>query len=351
MHRLGLLFLTLCSALACGEPAPASTTHLAELNVALADYGVQVEVAVPQVAALHYQTPDPACALVYQLKVHYTPEIKDEKASTSHLALGHAPQSKIEAPTHGIPIPKGEFFSGRVVYQGIRVEKQPITRDVFLSAEHAGPASPTAGCLPQTWDPIEDALALGWPKLPARTTAVGERWRGIRVGGKCNRSACVDPTNGRGGAENHHRSCVTQDWENTLLGLYEHEGHALALVYGTWTDGHGKAEASNTLGIWSERTTLISLEHGRPVWSKFKLHHNFPRPTVDEGWRAVERDWEMASIDSCAGSLASLGWERPAEVLEPNTFFTESLANSEELRRRHTRVSAEPTGEATPAAE
>ncbi len=213
-----------------------------------------------------------------------------------------------------------------------------VTRDVFLSREHAGPASPLVGCMPQTWDPIEDALALGWPKLPARTTAVGERWTGLRVAAKCNRSACVDPTNGRGGPENHHRSCATQDWQNTLAGVYEHQGQRLALIQSTWTDGHGEAEPSNTLGLWSERTTLVSIDEGRPLWSTFILHHNFATPTVEQPWQGVERRWTMTAIDACDGGLADLGWTRPEQTLEPALRFAQLLHDAKPPRTRDGRA-------------
>jgi hypothetical protein len=202
---------------------------------------------------------------------------------------------------------------------------------VWLSALHAGPTSPTAGCLGQTWDPIEDALALGWPKLTGRLTAVDETWTGLRVEGKCNKSACADPSTGRGGADNPKRTCVTQNFVETLAGVYAIGDERWALVTTTWTDGHGPADAGNSVGNWSERVALVSLEHGRPAWARAVIHYNFPQQLAD-GWGAVERTWEMQSIDECPGSLAAMGWSRGAADVQEALDAADALARSDELR-------------------
>ena len=236
-------------------------------------------------------------------------------------------------PDPARPIPNGETFAGRVHYEGIRVKDPGVSRDAWLSALHAGPASPTAGCLPQTWDPIEDAMALGWPALTGRLTAVDDTWTGLRVEGKCNKSACADPETGRGGADNPKRTCVTPNFSETLAGIYDVAGERYALVTTTWTDGHGPPDAGNTSGIWSERVALVSVDHGRPAWARAVIHYNFPQQLASGTWGPVTRTWEMQSIDDCAGSLAAMGWARSEADVQEAADAADALSRSDELRQ------------------
>jgi len=287
----------------CTDATLESHAQLPKLTEALEGYGMAPTVASTEVATLAYEAPTADCAHVLQITVQNEPDLMHEPDSVSYLSLGLD------------DVPDEPFVQLRTMYRGFRAEKG-VQRVGSMSATQAGPASPTAGCLPQTWDPIEDAMTLGWPELTGRLTGIRERWTGHRVAGKCNRAACVDPQTGGGGPENHHRVCVTQDWQNELVGIFEHDGEQLALVRGTWTDGHGPVGPSNTTGIWSERHTLINLEHGRPMWSRLRLHHSFPQPVSDKSWSPVDRTWEMHTADACPGSLAAHGWDRPPEVLD-----------------------------------
>ena len=334
--RPAALILGAASIVGCAE-APLSThEHLARANAELAAFDLELVAAPAVIADLRYQAPAAACAWVYEIASSYEPAQAQEPNTISHLALGPAPRGSGDQPPEGLPIPPGAYFSGRLYYRGIRAEKRGVARDVYLSGLHAGPTAPTAGCLPQTWDPIEDAMTLGWPKLTGRITAVEEAWTGLRVAGKCNRSACVDPKTGGGGPENHERTCITMDWQNEFAGIYTIGAEHFALVRSLWSDGHGPPEPSNKEGIWSERTSLVALTSGRPVWSRAKIHHNFPRPTADKkngAWAPVVRTWEMTSIDECAGSMSSLGWERPPATVEVAAVTLASLADADELAK------------------
>jgi hypothetical protein len=321
--------------LACESSALGSHEHLPRLRAALQPFGVTVEAAPTHVAALAWHAPSLECTQVYGIAIDYEPALAHEEASTSWLAFGHPPGADADAELDpSLAVPPGQTFEGRIHYEGIRVKDPGVSRDVWLSAWHAGPASPTAGCLGQTWDPIEDALALGWPRLTGRLTAVDETWTGLRVEGKCNKSACVDPTTGKGGADNPKRTCVTQNFVETLGGVYEIAGEHWALVTSTWTDGHGPPDAGNAIGIWSERVALVSLEHGRPAWARAVIHYNFGQQLAEGGWGPVTRTWELQSIDDCPGSLAAMGWARGDTDVQHAVDAANALARSDELRKQ-----------------
>ncbi len=192
-------------------------------------------------------------------------------------------------------------------YLGFRAERQPLVRQAELSESMLGPASPIAACMPKTWDPIEDAALLGWPVLPNSTLAVGQSWNGHAMGGTCNQTPCVDPETGKGGPENHQRSCVSMPLRQTLAALYTIGDTSVALVTGMWSDGHKEAGAAP--GVWSEQAVLIA--HGRPLWAQVMVHHGFAGTT---------RTWTMHSADACAGSIVALGgtidpaWQDRAHV-------------------------------------
>jgi hypothetical protein len=288
----------------CSDATLESHGQLPRLAEALEPFGITPTVADTAVATLAYQAPTPECPHVLRIEVQNEPDLMHEADTISYLSVG------IPAKPHS----DGPYVDVQTLYRGFRAERGAQHMG-SMSATEIGPTSPTAGCLPQTWDPIDDAMTLGWPELTGRLTGLGEHWTGHRVAGKCNRAACVDPKTGGGGPENHSRTCVTQDWQNSLVGIFEHQEERMALVRGTWTDGHGPADPSNTTGIWSERWTLINLDHGRPMWSRHRLHHSFPQPTADKSWSPVDRTWEMQAADACPGSLASHGWDRSDDVL------------------------------------
>jgi hypothetical protein len=313
----------------CSDATLESHGQLPKLTEALAPYGLEPNVADTEVARLAYQPPSAECPHVVRISVVNEPDLMHEADSESYLSLGLDDD------------PNEDFTQLRTMYRGFRAEKG-VQRIGTMSETIVGPTSPTAGCLPKTWDPIEDAMTLGWPELTGRLTGIHERWTGHRVAGKCNRAGCVDPKTGGGGPENHHRTCVTQDWQNELVGLYEHQGEQLALIRSTWTDGHGEVGPANTTGIWAQRSTLINLDHGRPMWSRHRLHHSFPQPTADKSWAPIDRTWEMHTADACPGSLAAHGWDRPDDVITKVKDQLELQGNPALLRRAVRREPLEP---------
>jgi hypothetical protein len=295
---------------ACAEPAESTIDARPAMLRMLEPWGLEPASAPTEVAMLAWHAPSDACTEVYRISTSYEPALRFEENSTSWLALGRDPKRPAKGHREDAPIRSGEVVAGRLYYHGLRAERDGASRDVSYGRELFGPAAPSAGCLPQTWDPMEDVFALGWPKLPGRLVAVGERWNGLRVEGKCNRAACVDPLTGGGGPDNHDRACVTQDWQETLLGIYEIEDQRYAWIGSTWTDGHeGK-------GIDTERFTLVSIDHGRPVWSQTVLTHRFSQPVAQGGFSPVVRTWRLEAVDDCGGALPAAGWEPPPHETE-----------------------------------
>jgi hypothetical protein len=306
-------------AIGCSAAPPSTYDNLPELRRVLSDYGLEPQAVDVAMGHLAYRPPDPTCPQVYRMHATYEPALEHEEDSTSHLVLGHDERR----PSGRRP---AEVFDGQLVYSGIRAERRPVVRDWALSPEMAGPAAPTAACFPRTWDPIDDAFALGWPRLAGGPTAVAKPWAGLRVEGKCNRSACVDPRTGGGGPDNHHRTCVTPSWQERLEGVYEVSGQRVALVRRSWSDGHGED------GIRTEGLALLSVDHGRPLWARVVVHHAFPQLTADDAWAPIVRTWTLEAIDDCPGALPALGWTRPPEVEAAVERMLESFDDADALR-------------------
>lgn len=332
LHGAGIAFVAM--AVGCAEPAIENVDALPRLRSWLEPFGVEPVAAESAVAPLAWKPFDDACPWVYRIETEYEPDLKFEADSTSVLAIGSLPRNDRRSVPPGIS-------TATVFYRGVRAEQRGVTRDVYASRTFLGPAAPTAACMPKTWDPIEDAFALGWPRLTDRLTATGEHWSGLRVEGKCNRSACIDPLTGAGGPDNHHRACVTMSWRETLAGIYTLGGEPYALVESRWSDGHTDPSTARGLaeGIWTERRALVSLRHGRPVWAQAIVHHGLPSELGADGrFTTVERTWTMAAIDACPGSLATVGWERPDDVVQAAAEAVDALARAPELRRNRNRA-------------
>jgi len=326
---------------ACGGAVAGNQFEEHAVDRAMQAYGLDLAPAALLSVELGWQAPPEDCPHAYRLLVDYEPTLRFEEDGASSMVLGRHPRQPpkrspatgsqaIELERAGMTVPPGPIPPGLMVpavlfYQGVRAERVGATRDVYLTNEFAGPAAPTAACMPRTWDPMEDALALGWPRLTGRLTAVGERWHGLPVEGKCARSACVDPQTGGGGQ--HDRTCVTAPWHEQLAGLYELRGELYAWIVSSWSDGHGPG-----MGISTKRRTLISVEHGRPVWSQTVVDHRFPQPVATGGFAPVTRTWTLEAIDACPGSLHAAGWERPDELAEEETRLLDRLARADELR-------------------
>lgn len=325
---LGVLLSAGSGAAACGGAAAGSQLEELEVDTAMQPYGLDFAPAELPSVELGWQAPPAACPHAYRLTVDHEPALRFEEDGTASLVLGRHPRQQPSGALGPGPIPPGVLVPGHLFYQGVRAERVGATRDVTFTAEFAGPAAPTAACMPRTWDPMEDALALGWPQLPGRLTAVGESWNGLPVQGKCARSACVDPQTGGGGPENHERTCVTAPWHEQLAGLFEVRGELYAWIVSRWSDGHGVGQGINTL-----RRTLVSVEHGRPVWSQTRIDHRFAQPVASGGFAPVVRTWTLEAIDACPGSLHAAGWERPPELADEEARLRERLAGADDLRK------------------
>lgn len=321
----------------CTDAHPDTYYEKPAVDRLLEPFGLSTTAAQTSVAYLGWQAPPDDCAHAFRLDVSYEPSLKFEDDNTGWLILGQHSRREpyLQNPDDGTkgpktalppgPIPEHVIVPGELFYRGFRAERRGATRDVYFGQNFLGPASPMAGCFWRTWDPMEDALALGWPELTGRMTAVGETWPGLRVDAQCSRAGCVK--DGGGGPDAHYLPCAVGPFHETLRGLFEIDGERYALVRAHWDDGHdGK-------GISSERESLISLDHGRPVWSKLVVDHKFQQLTKEGNFSPIVRTWEMTAIDSCPGSFASHGWDRPQADLDKVEELQQSLANADELRK------------------
>lgn len=169
-------------------------------------------------------------------------------------------------------------------------------RELFTSPDSRslGPAAPDFACRNRTWDPLEDALALGWPELPAAPVRAGDRWRGQVVGGRCHETPCLDGT----GQFDRARSCQARPWAEQLVGWQRPSGGgpAMAVLRSTWDDGHeGETSEAGEFGILTSRELTIA--EGRPVLVQAEIWHR---------WTGVVRRLELRALDECAPGPADL---------------------------------------------
>jgi hypothetical protein len=156
-------------------------------------------------------------------------------------------------------------------------------RELTWSTTEVGPAAPDFACRRRSWDPIEDALALGWPKLPGARVRVGESWIGASVEGRCHETVCANEQ----GRFDHDRRCRARPWHEELAG----SGNGVALIVSDWDDGHELDE----IGVLTQRNSLI--HEGRPLRVVASIQHS---------WSGVDRTLELTRIDDCSSlSLAS----------------------------------------------
>jgi len=286
---------------ACAPESPPQAVAWAD-----AALGLALEPADTAIADLRWRPPT-TCAQVYRITVDDDYPADAERAfgvpaerSVSTLSLDRDPYAK--AGGEASPrLAADQLWTGRLIFFGPKTQDRELERELFFSGAQVGLASPDAACFERTWDPIEDALALGWPTLPGRLVALGERWSGGRVESRCNRSACADPITGNGGPEAHDLSCVTMPWRETLEGIYEVQGQRVAAIASYWSDGHPPEH-----GIWSERQALISVDDGRLLAAEITIHHNRYK---------ITRNLRIEAVDACPGGIPALGGA-PSEVPE-----------------------------------
>lgn len=308
----------LAAALACappGDPAPSE---------ALAEYDLPLTPSPASLALLAWHPPAPDCPLAYRVRVDetYPPGLEETlstlaEQSESFLLIGLKTRSEKTWPSG--PVPRGEVALGPLVFRGPKTGGRILTREWAASAALVGPGSPDAACFERTWDPVEDALALGWPALTGRLTAVGETWRGAKVESRCNRASCVDPVTRGGGAVAHHRPCTSMSWRERLVGVHRLGGAEIAEIESVWSDDHGVG-----VGLWSERSAYVDLERGRLLRAEIFIHHTFS---------GIERHLVIDAVDACPGGLAAAGWDPPARADEAQAELRPALERATSTAR------------------
>lgn len=208
----------------------------------------------------------------------------------------------------GQPVRKGTLVfqspdAGVRAYTSTEPTPLDLERDFYSSPTAIGPAAPDAACRKRSWDAVEDALALGWPQLSPHRVRTGETWTGARVEGRCNETACLTP-DGLAGAGAHDLACVTPSWTETLVGVADAGWHRYAAIVGHWRDREDAEDIEG--GVITERRALLNIDNGRLAWSETRVLHR---------WSQIERRIVIESIDNCPGSLASIGWEPPADLV------------------------------------
>ncbi|MBK8261523.1 MAG: hypothetical protein IPK80_09295 [Nannocystis sp.] len=297
------LALVLAVSLGCAPTPPASAVAW---FTALA--GIALEPAATGAIDLRWRPPS-ECAQVYRISIdedvpEHLQRLTKTPAEHSHSYLAIGPDRLRSTGRAAARPGVDDLWQGALLFRGPKTHDRELRRELFFSGALIGPASPDAACFERTWDPIEDALALGWPRLPARLVAVGESWSGARVESRCNKSACIDPESGAGGPEAHHLACVTMSWRERLDGVFvgrstSAQERRLAAISSVWSDGQPPG-----VGISTERVALVASDSGRLVASEVLIRH---------GFLGVTRRVVIEAVDDCADGLPTLGWRAPAD--------------------------------------
>ena len=139
-----------------------------------------------------------------------------------------------------------------------------VERTVSSDGSELGPAAPDAACRVDPVDPLEHALALGWPRLPVAPVSPGMAWTGQGPEGLCQQFACFSPSGGM-----TEQPCVASPWELSLAELGQDE----ARVVGTWRDGSAGARA--------EATVVIDTGSGAMLRAQVDVRQPFAGPSTD----------------------------------------------------------------------
>jgi hypothetical protein len=271
--------------------AERESTRLVELRRAtietLEQFGVAVELGdrLADAEALSWRAPS-ECVEVYRVRIdehHRDSSVavfigREEEHATHYLVLARDPSGRAHAgltPVLGVLLVDGEA---------------PRERDLWWSASSVGPSAPDFACRRRSWDPLEDALALGWPRLPGVRTRVGERWLGAGVEGRCHETVCLDPD----GSFGHAVPCRARPWTEQLAGVEKN----LTLILGEWDDGHDPVRSE--IGILTSREIVI--DEGRPL---------YVRAVIDQRWAGVRRELSLVRLDDCGARSLATAAERP----------------------------------------
>ncbi|KIG16716.1 hypothetical protein DB30_04189 [Enhygromyxa salina] len=187
-------------------------------------------------------------------------------------------------------------------------------RQLWWSARTVGPAAPDFACRQRSWDPLEDALALGWPELPDHPVRVGQSWQGGAVEGRCHETTCVDDQ----GQFPHDRPCRARAWRETAVGAGQISGEdgppaPFVLIQGDWDDGHDLARPE--IGILTSRQLLIA--EGRPLWARVR---------IEQRWVGVTRELELTRLDDCGDPSPGLSDDLSDEGSDDRSVVTQIRA-------------------------
>jgi hypothetical protein len=229
-------------------------------------------------AELEWRAPG-ECVEVYRVRIDETFRDasvaafvgRDEEHSSWLLALGR----------------RGEQPIGVLVRED--ADEAVRVRELSFGEAQVGPAAPDFACRRRGWDPIEDALALGWPKLPGARVRVGEAWLGAAVEGRCHETVCASEQ----GKFEHDRRCRARPWRERLAGA----GENLAVIVSAWDDAH-----EPPVGVLTSRTAVI--HEGRPLQVSASVEHR---------WSGVHRDLSLTRLDDC-GRMSLAASEDAAAV-------------------------------------
>jgi hypothetical protein len=223
---------------------------------------------------------DPTCTQVYELSVA-------ESFAHEGVApfLGRAPEHSRHRLTLAADPQRAERWLATLEPLELDPRDPARTRELHVAADRRaiGPRAPDLACRNRSWDLLEDALALGWPTLPASPRRPGEHWIGEVVGGRCHETVCLDAS----GSFDPTRACQAMPWHESLAGFArDAEGTTITLLRSHWHDDHEGESA--TIGITTTRE--LALAEGRLLLA---------RAEVEQRWSGVIRQLELRRVDAC----------------------------------------------------
>jgi hypothetical protein len=263
--------------------AARATLHSSSIRTVMVGVLARDGIAVAfdqRTADLRWRAPD-RCVEVYRMTIH-----EEHRDNMVTRFVGREPERSSWLLALG---QRGRQTVGVLVREDATDDVRE--RELTWSATEVGPAAPDFACRRRSWDPIEDALALGWPKLPGARVRVGESWIGSSVEGRCHETVCANEQ----GRFDHDRRCRARPWHEALAG----SGNGVALIVSDWDDGH-----DHPIGVLTQRSALI--HEGRPLWVGASIEHS---------WSGVDRTLELSRIDDCSG-LSLAGADDEAAVAE-----------------------------------